>query len=459
MRRISVSLFRPALVLMCAATLVSTAGAPAAAQPPSHAAPAAQNASGPLEHQTLAPNDGWGSFGAGTTGGSGAPAARTFDVSTRAELKAAFTDAGSKSKIIRVHGELLGNADDAGNPLSCDDYASGTGYSLDAYLAAYDPATWGWDREPEGEQENARKRAAQKQRATMLLDVPSNTTIVGATPDATLNGLSLRINGASNVIVRNLHHKGVIDCFPQWDPTDGSSGNWNSEYDMVQIINGATNIWMDHNHYTDDPYFDDEAPTYFGRSFQQHDGAIDITNGSDLVTVSYNRFADRDKLMLIGSTDSPGRGDPGKLRVTLHHNEFVNVGQRAPRLRYGQVDAYNNHFVVDEQSRIPYQYSLGVGVQSHIWAEANAFTLTPEIDPAEIIAHWKGTVITTVDNTVNGHLLDLRAVYNASAPADKQLAEDTSWQPVLRNLVHPAQAVPAILKGNVGPVFTAGDIR
>ena len=459
MRRNSVSLFRPALTLICAATLVSTVGAPATAQPPSHAAPPAQQASGPLEHQTLPANDGWGSFGAGTTGGSGAPADRIFDVSTRAELKAAFASAGDQSKIIRVQGVLLGNADDAGNPLSCDEYASGTEYSLDAYLEAYDPATWGWDREPEGEQEDARNRAAQKQRATILVDVPSNTTIVGASPDATLNGLSLRINGASNVIVRNLHHKGVIDCFPQWDPTDGSSGNWNSEYDMVQIINAATNIWMDHNHYTDAPYFDDEAPTYFGRSYQQHDGAIDVTNGSDLVTVSYNRFADRDKLMLIGSTDSPGRGDPGKLRVTLHHNEFVNVGQHTPRLRYGQVDAYNNHFVVDEGSRISYQYSLGVGVQSHIWAEANAFTLTPEIDPAKIIAHWKGATITTIDNTVNGQVLDLRAAYNAEAPADKQLAEDTSWKPVLRTLVHPAQAVPALLKGNVGPVFTAGDAQ
>ncbi|WP_323959671.1 pectate lyase [Arthrobacter sp. JZ12] len=449
------SLIRPALALFCTAALAATAAPPVAAAPPSHAAPPSFQASGPLEQQTLPAGDGWGSAGNGTTGGAGAAAHRIYDVDTRAELKSAFAEAGDEKKIIRVHGELLGNADDAGSPLSCDDYAAGTGYSIDAYLAAYSPETWGWDREPEGELEDARNRAAQKQRATMLVDVPSNTTIVGATSDATLNGLSLRISGETNVIVRNLHHKGVIDCFPQWDPTDGSSGNWNSEYDMVQIINGTTNVWMDHNSYTDDPYYDDEAPVYFGRLFQQHDGAIDMTNGSDLITVSYNRFADRDKLMLIGSTDSPGRGDPGKLRITLHHNEFINVGQRAPRLRFGQVDAYNNHFVVNDESRIPYQYSLGAGFDSHLWAEANAFSLTSDIDPSEIIAHWKGTRITTIDNTINGKVVDLREAYNASAPADKQLAEDTSWQPVLRTLVHPAQAVPSILKGNVGPVFTA----
>jgi pectate lyase len=73
------------------------------------------------------------------------------------------------------------------------------------------------------------------------------------------------------VIVRNLNHKAVSDCFPQWDPTDGSAGNWNSEYDMVQIINGSSNIWIDHNFYTDDPDFDDLSPKYFGRPFQQHD--------------------------------------------------------------------------------------------------------------------------------------------------------------------------------------------
>jgi pectate lyase len=45
------------------------------------------------------------------------------------------------------------------------------------------------------------------------------------------------------------------------------------------------------------------------------------TNASDLLTVSYNRLHDRDKTMLIGSSDSRIT-DRGKLRVTVHHNQF-----------------------------------------------------------------------------------------------------------------------------------------
>lgn len=96
----------------------------------------------PLERQTLPARDGFASMGDGTTGGAYATPERVYDVTTRAQLKSALDEAGDEAKIIRVHGTLLGNADDAGNPLSCDDYARGTGYTLESYLAAYDPAVW-----------------------------------------------------------------------------------------------------------------------------------------------------------------------------------------------------------------------------------------------------------------------------------------------------------------------------
>ncbi len=408
----------------------------------------------PLERQTLPVRDGFASMGGGTSGGAYAVPGRVYDVTTRAQLKSAFDEAGDEPKIVRIHGDLLGNSDDSGNPLTCEDYAQGTGYTLDSYLATYDPAVWGWDTEPSGGPENARRQAAENQKSTMVIEVPSNTTIIGANPKASLIGLSLRIDGERNVIVRNLNHKAVSDCFPQWDPTDGSDGNWNSEYDMVQIINGASNIWINHNYYTDDPNFDDQAPMYFGRPFQQHDGSVDITYGSDLVTVSYNRFADRDKLMLVGSTDSPTAGDPGKLRVTIHHNEFINIGQRAPRLRWGHADVYNNHFIRNDDARVPFGYAFGVGYDSHIWAEANAFTFSPSVDSTRIIKHWKGQAITTIGNVINRRKVDLLAAYNANAAAELQLVSDTSWRPTLRTRVHPAQAIPGLLKRKVGPVLT-----
>lgn len=434
--------------------------AQAIATPPSPQSSAtAQTARMPLERQVLHSGDGWASAGAGTTGGAGATADRVFDVHNRAELVAALAVAGTEPRIIRVHGDIAANTTADGKSLTCEDYAAGTGFSLQQYLYDYDPARYGTDREPEGAQETARRKAAASQAAVIRWDIPGNTTIVGASPDSSITGAALRINRANNVIFRNLTVRDSADCFPAWDPTDGAEGNWNSEYDLLQIINGSTNVWVDHSHFTDAPNLDKLQPLYFGRKYQVHDGAVDVTNGSDLVTMSYNRFSDHDKLLLIGSTDSTNRGDVGKLRVTIHHNVFDNVGQRAPRVRYGQVDVYNNHFLTTADSPTPYGYTFGAGVESHIHAEANAFTLPSTIPASAAISHFKGKVITTIGNTVNGKAVDLRQAYNSAAAADKQLAEDTSWKPVFRTQVHPAQAVPALLDGNVGPVYMAGEKR
>ena len=428
----------------------------AGAAPNPAADPTAQTVQTPLEHQVLTPGDGWASEGAGTTGGSPASAAHVYDVHNKAEMLAAFAEAGTEPKIIRVHGTINANTAPDGSPLTCQDYARGTGYSLEQYLQDFDPATFGRSQEPAGPQEDARRLAAANQAKTIRWDIPSNTTIVGATPDSSITGAAMRINGATNVIVRNLTLSDSADCFPAWDPTDGAEGNWNSEYDLLQVINKATHVWIDHAAFTDAPNLDSSQPLYFGRPYQVHDGAVDVTNGSDLVTMSYNRFSDHDKLLLIGSTDSPTRGDPGKLRVTIHHNVFENVGQRAPRVRFGQVDVYNNHYKVAADSPIPYEYSLGAGFSSHLYAEANAFTLPDGITAADIIGRYKGTQITTVGNAVNGKITDVRAEYNAAAAPADQLAEDTTWTPTFRTQVHPAQAVPALLKDSTGPIFTAG---
>jgi pectate lyase len=77
--------------------------------------------------------------------------------------------------------------------------------------------------------------------------------------------------------------------------------------------------------------------------------------------------------MLIGSSDS-ATADRGKLRVTLHHNLFDEVGQRGPRVRFGQVHVYNNYY--KPKNFDTYQYSLGVGRESAIYAENNFSELT-----------------------------------------------------------------------------------
>ena len=259
------------------------------------------------------------------------------------------------------------------------------------------------------------------------------------------------------MIVRNLTVRDAADCFPAWDPTDGAEGNWNSEYDLLQVINKATHVWIDHYEFTDAPNLDSSQPLYFGRHYQVHDGAVDVTNGSDLVTMSYNRFSDHDKLLLIGSTDSPTRGDPGKLRVTIHHNVFENVGQRAPRVRFGQVDVYNNHFKVTEDSTVPYDI--------HAWAPDSTPTSTPRPTPSRFrpastprtssgASRERPSPPPRTRSTARS--LTFAREYNAAAAPADQLAVDTSWTPALRTQVHPAQAVPALLQDSTGPIFTAG---
>jgi pectate lyase len=101
------------------------------------------------------------------------------------------------------------------------------------------------------------------------------------------------------------------------------------------------------------------------------------------VTVSYNRFLEHDKVMLIGSSDS-ATTDRNKLRVTLHHNLFEQVGQRGPRVRFGKVHVYNNYYWPKNSEN--YQYSFGVGRESAIYAENNFFRTDDSITPDRLSA-------------------------------------------------------------------------
>jgi pectate lyase len=415
------------VVLVAATVLVA---APAAAEPPDRGVP--------LGRQVLAPNDGWAAEGAGTTGGSAAPKENVHVVDTRAELVAAL--AAPTPKIIYVRGVIDGNADDAGNPLTCADYAA-SGYSLAEYLATYDPAVWGRETEPAGPLEDARVASAANQTKHIRLKVGSDTTIVGAGRHAVLKGLNLHVDRADNVIVRNLSFVDAADCFPQWDPTDGAAGEWNSLYDNVSVT-GSTHVWVDHNTFTDGDNPDSGQPVHFGRPYQVHDGQLDLTNGSNYLTVSWNRFADHDKTMLIGSTNNPAT-DRGKLNVTVHHNHFANVLQRLPRVRFGQVHVYNNYYRLSESL----SYALGVGVESRIFAESNVFALDRAVEPGELLYNWGGTAVTARNNLLRvGHRnepIDLVAVHNATH--DPDLGADAGWTPTLHTGVMPAPWVPAVV--------------
>ncbi|MGW2519529.1 pectate lyase family protein [Streptomyces sp. NPDC001617] len=388
-----------------------------------------------IGRDTLASDDGWAAYGTGTTGGSAADDAHVYTVTDRAGLVRALDGGSDTPKIIKIAGTVDADTDDDGHHLDCDDYAT-DGYSLKKYLGAYDPRTWG-SAKPSGAQEDARQASAAQQAERVVLPVGSNTTIVGLGDSAVLKGANLQVKNADNVIIRNLDLRDAYDCFPVWQPNTGGLGDWKTSYDTISLL-GATHVWVDHITASDRGHPDAKEPTYFGRNYLRHDGLLDITNGSDLVTVSWSRFQDHDKAMLIGNSDS-ATGDRGKLRVTLHHNQFESVVQRAPRVRFGQVHVYDNRYVVPEGSE--YRYSLGVSTESAVYAENNAFHTPNHVEVADLVKSWNGTALHQSGTLFNGWPVDLLAIYDAyNSGSERDLTADVGWTPTLHGKIDSAGA-------------------
>ena len=275
-----------------------------------------------------APSDGWG---AGTVGGSAATADHVYTVRNRAELLNALANGGAAPKIIKVSGMI--------------DMTEGTPFA---------------------------NTADQKVRARVKLT--SNTTLIGEGPGAGFVNAWIDITSVSQVIVRNLTIVAPCDVGPIWDPTDTATGNWNSAYDAIGIVT-ATQVWIDRNTITDAPLTDDRLPIENGKTKQCHDGAIDITKGADLITISGNHITKHDKTMLVGGSDSQ-TSDAGKLRITIVNNVFNGVTQRVPRVRFGQVHVFNNYFVGSKAANpYPHAYSIGAGKQANILSHNNVFAI------------------------------------------------------------------------------------
>ena len=422
---------KAAVLLGCTALVLTLTGPAAQAAAPAH----------DLGRQTLAAGDGWGSDAGGTTGGSAADADHVYTVTTWAEFKAALKDGGSAPKIIKVKGMIDAVSE------GCEAFTTG-GYDLQQYLKDYDPAVWGNDKVASGPQEDARVASAANQDGVIKAAVPSNTTIVGVGRNSGILGGSLQIKAVSNVILRNLTIEAPLDCFPKWDPTDDkNTGNWNSEYDAV-VVYGTDHVWIDHNTLTDGRYPDSERPSYFGKVFQQHDGLTDIVRGANYVTVSWNSFKDHDKNMLIGNSDSTATTDGGKLKVTMHHNEFDGILQRSPRVRFGQVDVYNNQYVVGEEQKSDY-YIFGIGISSQLYASDNAISLPAGAKVGKVLKKWNESPLTASNNYVNGRPTDLIAVHNAEIPAET-LQSGAGWTPTLRTKVDSPRAVPYVVSRGAG---------
>lgn len=401
-------------------------------------------------NDVLADNDGWGSQNGGTRGGAGGA---VYQIRTWDDFRAHA--GGTTPRILVLHGDIRAFAVDGvaqpGLP-SCSTIEQQVTvdlgrditrpFSMRDYIdnTAEQPGTV-----PRPEWEEARLRAAALQTQQVRVTIGSNITIVGE-DGARIEGAHLYVNRASQVILRNFESSDAYDCFPEWDPTDGALGNWNALYDNVSVMNDTTNVWVDHLTLNDGIHPPSSLPTELGRKFEVHDGLLDITHSASYVTVSNSVLESHDKTSLVGSSDNRPQ-DEGRLKVTWRTNLFHNLGQRVPRVRYGDVDVYNNLYSYDDTYL--FQYALGVGVNSSVIAEHNAFRLTG-IPTASLIRRFGGTQIRMDDNLVNGTPVDVLAAYNASASAANQLANSARWSDPHRAFVLPVGAVEDWVLKNAG---------
>ncbi|PTT78988.1 pectate lyase [Pelomonas sp. HMWF004] len=355
----------------------------------------------------MAPKSGWASQNGGTTGGAAAASSQVYKVANATELRAALKAGGDVAKIIKVKGTIdMAAADNGGAFKSSSDQAS---------------------------------RAR--------IELGSNTTLVGVGANAGLVNGFIMIKGVRNVIVRNLTLVNPCDIAPVWDPNDGSTGNWNSEYDGVTIDN-SQNVWVDHNKFTDAPVTDDLLPVVNGKRKQCHDGALDVKNGSDFVTVSNNVFELHDKNNLIGSSDSKTTDD-GHLKVTFHGNLFSRIQERAPRVRFGQVHLYNNyHEASKSDSAYAYGYSVGVAYKAKIISQNNVFDVAGASSCLDVMKN-PGSSSKTGAITESGSLLNGAALNMGPCGFSTSVGWTVPYD--VSGALLPASAVKASVKANAGP--------
>ncbi len=227
-------------------------------------------------------------------------------------------------------------------------------------------------------------RAAGDGAATIQIAAPlkgdvaigSNKTIVGVAGGAIHGHIDMK--SSVNVIVRNLKVVGY-NCTDNADCQSGA--------DAITVTKGAHHLWFDHCDISDGS-----------------DGNLDITHASDYVTISWTKFSysgarsgGHQFSNLIGHTDDNPE-DEGHLKVTFHHDWWAdNVGERMPRIRYGQVHSFNNLFTA-----VGNNYCIRAGVRSSVLTENDTFigVDTPfDLGGGEVLS--RGNIFTkTTGNTL-----------------------------------------------------------
>lgn len=259
--------------------------------------------------------------------------------------------------------------------------------------------------------------------------IGSNKTVIGCSGNATLNG-NVAIKGSKNVILRNLNIVGYNCASP--DVNVSSGGQCQDGQDAVNIDKKSRNIWLDHDSISDGS-----------------DGNLDITHGSDFITISYTKFSySRPRTdphdtgakghrfsTLVGGSDSNGSEDTGHLNVTWHHNWWGQyVVQRQPRVRFGKNHLFNNLWTSTDDD-----YCIGVGVGASVLSENNVFSEAKK--PIDTGFINPGVAKSSVKSSGD----------QASGGTPTNLNPGSVFKPGYKYTLKGTKAVAADVKANAGP--------
>lgn len=146
--------------------------------------------------------------------------------------------------------------------------------------------------------------------------IGSNKTIIGLGTGSGFVG-NLKAVDETNIVIQNLNFT---------NPSSVGDGDG-------LTLDGCNHVWVTKCSFVD-----------------CGDGALDITHGSDFITVSWCKFSytvnsGHNFVNLVGHSDNNSGEDSGKLHVTFHHNWWSTLCvERMPRVRFGRIHSYNNYF-------------------------------------------------------------------------------------------------------------------
>lgn len=244
-----------------------------------------------------------------------------------------------------------------------------------------------------------------------MVRLGSNKTIVGAAPGAGLTGVGLMAHRQRNIVVRNIAVSKVAHG-------DGFT------------MERTHHVWVDHCEF----FSERTGP---GRDKNYYDGLIDVTHGSDFVTISNTFLHDHWKASLVGHSDRNAAEDTGRLRITYANNHWRDVGSRTPSLRFGTGHVLNSLF-----ERASTGINARMGAQ--VLVENNVFHDVRR--PIESVSSSTQGFITAVGNDFGGVAV--------TAPASNISGIDLPYNYTLV----PTDSVAASLEGVVGTTLTWDDL-